>query len=97
MSDRNGEPLSIGDEVLLRGPKEDDAALVTVLEERADNTYLVQFVEGSSAAWTLADLPLHDAAIDAAWPAFEAARETLGEAFVAAGSALEVFEYDNDE
>ena len=96
MTDRNGEPLNVGDEVLLRGSKEDDAALVTILEERADNMYLVRLVEQASA-WTPANLPLHDAIIDANLPAVEAWRETSGEPFVVAGAALEVFEYDHDD
>ena len=96
MSDRNGKQLNAGDEVLLRGPKEDDAALVGIIEELPENRYRVRWVDEASA-WALAELPLHDAAIDAGWPAVEAGRAIHDESFIVAGSQLEAFEFDGDE
>src|SRR5437016_9666926 len=96
MTDRNGEPLKVGDEVLLRGPGDDEASLVQIVEELANNEYPVQFVVAAST-WTPADLPVHDGVIDANFAAVEAGRATRPEPIVVAGTDLEVFEYDDDE
>jgi len=95
MTDRNGEPLKVGDEVLLRGPGNDEASLVQIVEELANNEYLVQFVVAASS-W-MADLPPHDAVIDANFSAVDAGRATRPEPIVVAGTDLEVFEYDDDD